>query len=622
MSVPKQKGSDITYLEPALWRHLTEAETDPDFCLNWLRLQCRMIKDVSCGVVLFSTEQEGSCVPVAFWPESFHFHQQFSDIIEKVLRDRKGFVLRSTVDRETDPSSEPSFHIAYPLIVNEQLAGVVALEIEPRPSVDLQSAMRQLQWGSAWLKNWLLQKRHEPDAVVRQQLTIVFDVIAVALQEERFKSAATRVVTDIASRLNCDRVSIGFLKNKHARVAALSHSAKFDRQTNLIRSVGNAMDECLDQEEILVWPQSPELEDSIQRAHAELARLHGSGAICSVPLLAQNGEGYGALTFERSADQPFTVETLELCEAIASLLGPILEEKRQNDRLLLLKIKESFSRLLGNIVGPGHLTAKIITCCLAGLTIFFAYAQGDYRVSAITSLEATIQRVIPSPFEGYLYEARQRAGDVVKEGQVLASLDTRDLVLEQRKWSSEKEQRFLEYQKALAENEIAMSSIIQEQIKQSESQLALLGEQIRRARILAPFDGMLISGDLTQSIGAPMRQGDVLFEIAPLDSYRVMLEIDEKDIEQVLLQQNGELILNSLPTMSFPFIVDKITAVSTTREGRNYFVAEGHLLVESDRLRPGMQGYGKIFIDRRKLIWIWTHRLLDRARLWFWSWLP
>jgi hypothetical protein len=35
-----------------------------------------------------------------------------------------------------------------------------------------------------------------------------------------------------------------------------------------------------------------------------------------------------------------------------------------------------------------------------------------------------------------------------------------------------------------------------------------------------------------------------------------------------------------------------------------------------------MEGVGKIEIDDRKLVWIWTHSLVDRARLWLWSALP
>ena len=40
------------------------------------------------------------------------------------------------------------------------------------------------------------------------------------------------------------------------------------------------------------------------------------------------------------------------------------------------------------------------------------------------------------------------------------------------------------------------------------------------------------------------------------------------------------------------------------------------------RLRPGMEGVGKIDIDERKLVWIWTHSFTDWVRLWLWSWMP
>jgi hypothetical protein len=43
---------------------------------------------------------------------------------------------------------------------------------------------------------------------------------------------------------------------------------------------------------------------------------------------------------------------------------------------------------------------------------------------------------------------------------------------------------------------------------------------------------------------------------------------------------------------------------------------------EYGRLRPGMKGVGKVEIGERKLVWIWTHGLVDRIRLWFWLWMP
>ena len=40
------------------------------------------------------------------------------------------------------------------------------------------------------------------------------------------------------------------------------------------------------------------------------------------------------------------------------------------------------------------------------------------------------------------------------------------------------------------------------------------------------------------------------------------------------------------------------------------------------RLRPGMEGVGKVLVGERPLLWIWAHPLLDWLRLGWWRWLP
>ena len=163
--------------------------------------------------------------------------------------------------------------------------------------------------------------------------------------------------------------------------------------------------------------------------------------------------------------------------------------------------------------------------------------------------------------------------------------------------------------------------MVSAQIAQSEAQLALVEEQLARTLMLAPIDGLIVSGDLSQSLGSPVERGQVLFEIAPLNDYRVALQVDERDIAQVKTGQSGQLALAGIPNDVLPFAVRRITPVATAEEGRNYFRVEAHLSKPSSRLRPGMEGVGKIDIGQRKLIWIWTHSLLDWARLWAWKWL-
>jgi multidrug resistance efflux pump len=204
----------------------------------------------------------------------------------------------------------------------------------------------------------------------------------------------------------------------------------------------------------------------------------------------------------------------------------------------------------------------------------------------------------------------------------MCNLDVRDLRLEHSKWASEREQYVYERRRAMAEGDRAAAGVLNKKMRQAEAQIALLEEQISRARITAPFRGLVVSGDLSQSLGAPVKTGDVLFEVAPLDSYRVRLQVDERDIGDVREGQPGHLVLSAMPADRFPFTVSKVTPVSQTEEGQNYFKVEAVLDTAGARLRPGMQGFGKIEIDRRHLIWIWTHDLVDWVRIKLWVWLP
>jgi multidrug efflux pump subunit AcrA (membrane-fusion protein) len=122
-------------------------------------------------------------------------------------------------------------------------------------------------------------------------------------------------------------------------------------------------------------------------------------------------------------------------------------------------------------------------------------------------------------------------------------------------------------------------------------------------------------------LGTPVELGKVLFQIAPLDDYRVILQVEERDIAHLVTGQRGELTLAGIPNQHMDFSVEQITPVSTSQEGRNYFRVEAHLFSPSERVRPGMEGVGKVIAGERKLIWIWTHNLINWLRLSAWKWL-
>ena len=75
----------------------------------------------------------------------------------------------------------------------------------------------------------------------------------------------------------------GLRNGRKLRVRALSHSAEFGKQMNLVRAIEAAMDEALDQQAVIVYPLPAGATPLVIRAHEELvpaARGRGRFARC------------------------------------------------------------------------------------------------------------------------------------------------------------------------------------------------------------------------------------------------------------------------------------------------------------------------------------------------------
>jgi len=619
--------AQVTQLEQSLWQKFARPEQSSDFYHSWLALQCNQISHCLRGVLVLGELDTGPYAPAAYWPEGRGGSSPLANLAEQALAERRGLVLKYEMPG-LDSNSASRHGVAFPIQVDGRLHGVVAVEVAPRQQAELQAVMRQLQWSAGWLDSHFRKQQASKDNALHQRVLVAIDLMASSLEQEDYGGAVKNFVTELATQLGCERVSFGFLKRGHAHVETLSHSAQFGKQMNLIRAIASAMDEAMDQQAIVQYPQPPDSEILVTREHEQLAAQHGAGTILTIPLF-RYGRVYAAVCFERPAGKVFDLQTIELSRSVSSVVGPVLEEKRKNDRWLAQKAIDALRLQLARLFGPQYMLRKLFAFVVTGLLVFFYLATGQYSIKADTVLEGSVQRVIVAPFEGYVAEAITRAGDVVKAGDVLCTLDDRDLRLERLKWSSQRAQLSKQYDEAMAKRDRAQINIVNAQIAQADAQLALLDEQLTRTRITAPFSGLIISGDLSQSLGVSVRRGEQLFKIAPLDTYRILLKVNERDINDVAIDQQGELVLSSMPEKLFTFRVKRITPVSTAEEGENYFRVEAQLLElaypanpDMERLRPGMEGAGKIKVDERKLIWIWTRDIVNWMRLWVWRWLP
>jgi RND family efflux transporter MFP subunit len=427
------------------------------------------------------------------------------------------------------------------------------------------------------------------------------------------------MVSILCVQFECERVAFAEYHHHHCHVLALSNSAEFDRRSNLILLIGDAMDESIEQDSLIVFPQSTS--KLIQRAHQELARKYGSSSLCTIPLI-DNSHFFGAITLLSSEVNAMDKKSVMLCQQFLSLATPFLVQKREQEKSIFTKCAYALTENVKGLIGFTFLKFKLISGLVVLLLVFASLVEYEHQVSADAVLEGKIQRVIAAPISGYLLSASVRAGDSVKQGDEMATLNDNDLRLEQAKLEGHLQKLQRQYRKAQSNRDLVNVRVVKEQINQAKAELALNTELLAKTHLLAPFDGVVIEGNLEQMLGTPIERGDGLFKIAPLAGYRIILKVNESDIAHIQKGQQGGLLLSSLPNSHLQLTVENITAVSKADNGENIFRVEASLLNTPDILRPGMQGLGKINTGRASLLWIWTHKIKDAISLWLWSWLP
>lgn len=574
---------------------------------QWLTLLCQMLPKVQSGLFLSDSAEGGNTTQPVTWPENSLPDQDVQSAVD-MARSGGASVVTSSVSKEGGPDSR--LIVACPLKWQDCSLGVVGIAADVAPAQQA-SVQQLLQWGGAWLHLLQLGGSGFGDNTV---LPVSDDLLPV-LECPDAEIAAITAATALARRLECERVSIGMLVNGQVQVLGLSNSTGFDARSNLILQIEGAMRETLGADSNLSATSEDAAALPGQEVLGQLARSSGH-RVYSYQLLSKDAP-VGVVVLERNTPLPAALG--DYAAGLVAWLGALLALKQQQVSAASLPASR-----LGSALRTGDRRKQIgILAVILALLLFAAGSTTD-RVVADAVLEGAVQRAIVAPFEGYIATSLHRAGEEVGEGDVLASLKDEDLRLEHRKWLSQREELQREYRKALAVLNHSQARIFKSQVEQAEAELELLDYQLERVELRAPFDGVIIEGDLSQQLGVPVDRGQVLFQLAPLDQYRVVLAVDERDIPRISSGQTGRLTLSALPSMPLHFRVSGVSSVAAPQSGVNRFRVEADLL-DSDSLqslRPGMQGLGKVEIGDTRRISGWSRRLLGWLQLQLWKWTP
>lgn len=472
-------------------------------------------------------------------------------------------------------------------------------------------------------------------AVAPPQLVGLLDLVARVMQEPEFGAAALALVNLLAVETGCDQVVLGVHDGHNARALAISHIDRFERNAENVQLLEAALDEAFDQGVDIVYPP-PRPAAMGDGADADAALLHDTGLVtlCHdqlaravghahlATLLLDGGEPESprlALLLGRR-DGALSADRLQQVSVALHLLRPWLADRRERalgpwDRLSL-----GTRRRVRHWTQPGKGSGLWLGAGAVLLLVALALGRWPYRIEAAAELTTDRIQVISAPFDGYLGQVSANLGDRVATGAPLARLDTRELQLQATDLSAERARYQAEADRSRALGQTAETQVAAARAAQAQARLQRVQLQLAQAQVAAPFDGVIVEGERKELAGAPVRQGDRLFRLARVEDLYAVIHVPERDMRELPPQARGTLRLLGQPGRDIPFSVEAMVPVAQVRGTQGSQFA---LKVKLDEAaepwwRPGMSGLAQVEAGDRAILWIWTHRLVDQLRLWFW----
>ena len=479
-------------------------------------------------------------------------------------------------------------------------------------------------------------------AVVSPQLVGLLDVVARVMQEPEFGAAALALVNLLAVETGSDQVVLGVQDGHGARVLAISHIDRFERNAENVQLLEAALDEAFDQGVDIVWPPAapppaagavtetgappdaaaalPPDTGLVTLCHDQLARAVGHTHLAT--LLLDGGEPEAprlALLLGRR-EGPLPADRLQQVSVALHLLRPWLVDRRERalgpwDRLSL-----GTRRRVRRWTQPGQGTGLWVGGAATVLLLALALGRWPYRIEAAAELTTDRIQVISAPFDGYLGQVSANLGDRVAAGAPLALLDTRELQLQATDLAAERVRYQAEADRSRAQGQTAETQVAAARAAQAQARLQRVQLQLAQAKVVAPFDGVIVEGERKELAGAPVRQGDRLFRLARVEALYAVIHVPERDMRELPPQARGALRLLGQPGRDIPFEVEALVPVAQVRgtQGSQFALKVRLEQAAEPWWRPGMSGLAQIEAGSRPILWIWTHRVIDQLRLWLW----
>ncbi len=520
-------------------------------------------------------------------------------------------------------ASEDDMHaIAIPMRSGDSSAarGGLALVIQCQPA-ELQPTINQL----------LAYVRICETTIAARQATVAAHAVQSERATERqgvsqaggYKSLhqyAFAITNGLKAKLNCDEVAIGVMRNDSVRILSISGMDSLHPRTPGSKAIQQAMEEAADAATATVSPTNHSEESLANMPLIDQWRREANAESVACIPLEHGGEPIAVISLKRTDETHFTPEELQQAHKLVTPLASGLLLLEQANESLATHVKRSLGALTTKWTDLSKRTRTIITVGTLLIAAWALFGSTTYTLQVPCEIVASESLQIAAPFEGRMFRAHVRPGDRIKAGQTLIEFDTNGLDAEYERLEAELRIAEIATLEALRAKDISAAGRARNEADAARADLSRVKQQMIAARIVAPFDGYVLEGDIVERVGETVQVGTELIQIARTDRLAVDIQVHENDATYVTSGQVGQFRTNARPGETWDCELCQIDASSSVVDGQNVFMVRAEPTAEpAEWLRPGMQGVARIEAGSKPVWWVYLHGATDWVRMQVWK---
>ena len=462
--------------------------------------------------------------------------------------------------------------IVAPLIVDKQVVGLVEILMDPTRRAATQKSTVRFVSDLCDLASSYLKNRQMRQMMSQQRLWNQLEGFTHQIHGSLdLKETSYSVANDGKRLVGCDRMSVALKIGGRIMVEAVSGQEVVEQRANLIRELTRLCKVVIRSGEDLVYTGntdgfSPDIRDALEmyvdesgakaiiitllhKPETELAPTTESKAST-----AKEKVPFGCLVAEQIGDELASTDAHARTEVVSRHASTALWNAQEHDKIFLLPVL----KLMGSPwrFFRGRMLAKIVGVLLAivGLLLVLTFVPWKLTIEGRGALLPENRRITYAPVSGIVVEVAVDHGQFVKEGDLLARLESRDLDKDKKRLFAEMQaaqtqantlalQSFKMNSSSRDEEKAQMKGQLEEakiKVKGAHEQIAIIDEQIESMSIKAPFSGIVTTWEARKNLlGRPVEIGQELISIAALDGDWVLeVEVPDDDMGPILRAQD------------------------------------------------------------------------------------